>query len=301
MKLVGQKNIRYDYFLIWGTGVQYRDEIINILRNQRFLEIIRIKYHNPKSIKKFVRALYSYDYAPFHHLKAKTKYLMKSKPEVIIIFVLNKDPQEKSFGKGDFRHIECLNIKTIKEEIRNKYNPRINGKRTEEHVIHATDNESQVDYLLKYLGHLEGLDFLKNVPNPLLNVPYFIPKFEEFVIKNVNLSQIYCNILTGNRLKYKIKSHAIEESPQYRCLNGDVDVYRSYLSLFLGGPLTADYSVDRFMDLADRFVYLEKPYDNNYIIVKEFRSDEYIIQDGLHRASILMHHGFENIPVVVIK
>lgn len=292
---------RIDYFLIWGNGIQYKWEILDLIKKEDFLEIIRIQDYHPRNIKKFVKAIYSYDYAPFQHLKAKTKYLMKSKPEVTIIFVLNKDPQEKSFGKGDFRHIECFNIKGIKEEIRNKYNPRINGKRSEEHVIHATDNESQVDYLLKYLGHSEGVEFLKNVPNSLLNVPYFIPKFDEFVIKNVNFSQIYCNTLTGNHLKYKTKSHAIEESPQYRCLDGDVDAYRSYLSLFLGGPLTADYSVERFMDLADKFVYLEKPYDNNYILVKEFRSKEYLIQDGLHRASILKHSGFEEIPVAVMK
>jgi len=292
---------RMDYFLIWGNGIQYKWEILDILRGKEFLEIIRIKDYYPRNIKKFVKAIYSYDYAPFQHLKAKTKYLMKSKAEVTIIFVINKNPQEKSFGEGDFRHIECINIKSIKEEIRNKYNPRVNGKRTEEHVIHATDNESQVDYILKYLGHPEGIDYLKNVPNPLLNIPYFIPKFDEFTIKKVDFSQIYCNILTGNRLKYKTKTHAIEESPQYRCLNGDIDVYKSYLFTFLGGPLTANYSVERFMDLANNFVYLEKPYDNNYILVKEFRSKEYLIQDGLHRASILKHRGLKNIPVAVMK
>lgn len=292
---------RIDYFLIWGNGIQHKYDILEIIRDKRDIEIIRIKDYYPRNIGKFVKAIYSYDYAPFQHLKNKTKYLLKSNPEISIIFVLNKNPQEKTFGEGDFRHFECVNIKRIKEEIRDKYNPRINGKRSEEHVIHATDNESQVDYLLKYLGYSEGINFLKNVPNTLLNVPYYIPKFDEFTIKIVDFSQIYCNTLTGNRSKYKTKTHAIEESPQYRCLNGDIDAYKSYISTFLGGPLTADYSVERFLNLEDNFVYLEKPYDNNYVLVKEFRPKEYLIQDGLHRASILKHRGFKTIPVAVIK
>jgi len=292
---------RLDYFLIWGNGIQYRWEILELLWSKNFLEIIRIQNYYPKNIKKFVETIYSYDYAPFQHLKDKTRYLLKSKPEVLFIFVLNKNPNEKIFGDGEFRHIECTHIKRIKEEIRNKYNPRINGKRTEEHVVHATDNESQVDYVLKYLGYDEGVNFLKNIPNPLLDLPYFIPKFSEFTIRSINISHLYCNILKGNMNKYWTETQSIEESPQYKCLNGDINEYESYLSTFLGGPLTANYSVEQFLDLTKNLIYLEKPYDNNYFLVKEFRPHEYLIQDGLHRAAILLHRGVDTIPVAVIK
>lgn len=294
-------NSRYDYFLIWGNGIQYKWEILNILRKKPEIEIVCIKMYNPRSIARFVKDLYSYDYAPFQHLKNKTRYLLKSKPEVLFIFVLNKNPNERIFGEGEFRHIECTHIKKIKEEIRNKYNPQINGKRTEEHVVHATDNESQVDYILKYLGYDEGVNFLKNTPNPLFDMPYFIPKFSEFTIRSINISHVYCNILKGNMNKYWTETQSIEESPQYKCLNGDMNEYESYLSTFLGGPLTANYSVERFLDLAKHLIYLEKEYDNNYVLVKEFRPHEYLIQDGLHRAAILLYRGVDTIPVAVIK
>lgn len=294
-------NSRHDYFLIWGNGIQYKWEILNILREKPEIKIVRIEMYKPRSIARFVKDLYSYDYAPFQHLKNKTRYLLKSKPEVLFIFILNKNPNERVFGEGEFRHIECTHIKGIKEEIRNKYNPRINGERTEEHVVHATDNESQVDYILKYLGYDEGVNYLKKIPNPLLDLPYFIPKFSEFTIRSINISHLYCSILKGNLSKYWTEIQSIEESPQYKCLSGDINEYELYLSTFLGGPLTANYSVGQFLELAKNLIYLEKPYDNNYILVKEFRPHEYLIQDGLHRAAILLHRGVDTIPVVVVK
>ena len=64
----------YGYFLIWGHGLQYQKEILGIIKKQNFLTIKRISYYEPKDIKHFVKIIYSYDYAPFWHLKAKTKY-----------------------------------------------------------------------------------------------------------------------------------------------------------------------------------------------------------------------------------
>ena len=65
---------RYAYFLIWGNGLQYKKEIINLLRNAEFIEILRIMKYRPKSVDHLVNAIYSYDYAPIQHLKGKTQY-----------------------------------------------------------------------------------------------------------------------------------------------------------------------------------------------------------------------------------
>ena len=154
---------RYDYFLIWGNGLPYQNEILDILRDAESIEIIRLTSYKPKNIAKLVRAIYSYDYAPLQHLRAKTRYLLETIPEVLFIFVLNRDARERYVCTGAFRHVECANIKSIKEEIRNRFNPRKEGKRTEEHVIHASDNESQVDHILKYLGVKAGVSYLKNI------------------------------------------------------------------------------------------------------------------------------------------
>ena len=60
-----------------------------------------------------MRAVYSYDYAPYWHLKGKTEYLLKTKPEALFIFLLNKNPAEVLRGEGLFQHIECDVIKSI--------------------------------------------------------------------------------------------------------------------------------------------------------------------------------------------
>ena len=52
---------RYGYFLIWGNGIKYKKEIIEIIRKEKYINIIRIQNYKPKNIKKFVKDIYSYD------------------------------------------------------------------------------------------------------------------------------------------------------------------------------------------------------------------------------------------------
>jgi len=291
--------MRYDYFLIWGNGIEYKWDIINMISTKADIEIIRVENHYPNSISKFVKNIYSYDYAPFRHLKAKTQYLMKSKPEVVIIITKNKNPQEKLIGEGAFRHVECQYIKSIKEEIRDKFNPRFNGKRTEEHIVHASDNQSQVDYLMKYLGYKDGIEFFEQSPNLIIDLPPYIKKFNKFLVKNVSLDKVFCNIAIGHSRNYTLKPLPIEESPHYLGLKYDIEIYRSYVKKFLGGPLKDFHSVEKFISLSKNFKYLKFPYLGNYILVLPENKYEFLIQDGVHRASILKLHGITDIPIIV--
>lgn len=292
---------RYDYFLIWGNGLQYKDEILEIIRSEESLKILRIMRHTPKTISKLVRTIYSYDYAPLQHLKSKTKYLLKTDPEVIFIFVHNQDVQAVYRGRGQFRHIECMRIKSVKEEIRNRFNPRKNGQRTEEHVVHASDNESQVHHVLKYLGFQNGIRFLKRVPNAILSPPYYLSDFDEFVVRCVHSSQLYCTILRGARSSFQKEIVRIKDTPHFACLTGDTTAYQSYLFEFFGGALTADYSVEKLKRLSQNMAYLKYPYTTSYILVKEFQPDQYLILDGIHRACILEFRGVNELTVAVKK
>lgn len=292
---------RYDYFLIWGNGIPYKEEMLSMIRSKEFIKILRIMDYRPKSIARFVRKVYSYDYAPFEHLKSKTKYLLNTEPVVTLIFVRNKSPREMYRGQGAFRHIECERIKSVSEEIRNRFNPRKNGKRTEEHVVHVSDNESQVDHILKVLGFKDGIEFLRNTPNPILPLPYYLPEFKEFTIRCISLSQLYCNILRGNRESFWKEAVEIEKTPHFAFLTGDTTSYKEYLSKFMGGPLSCDYSVEKFRVLSRNFAYLEGPYVTSYILVREFRPSQYIILDGVHRVSILKFRDVDGFPVAVIK
>jgi len=290
---------RYGYFLIWGHGIQLVEDILNILRSHKNIEILRIQEHIPKNIANFVRTVYSYDYAPFHHLKSKTKYLLNTPNKVLLIFIKNKNAQERFFGENDFRHLECEYIKSIKEEIRNKYNPRKDGKRTENHVIHASDNESQVDFILKKIGIKEGIRLFAQNKEALVPMPYYLPPLKKFTIKEVNIENILCKILYGTKNKFHKRLLPVEETPHYRFLKGELAGYIEYLKTFLYGPLSCDYYPQRLSALCEDFKYLESPYETDYIITKKMGNNRYVILDGVHRASILKLKEVNHFPILI--
>ena len=64
----------------------------------------------------------------------------------------------------------------------------------------------------------------------------------------------------------------------------------------IGNNLTQNHTPNRFRGLINNFKY--KKYNNNkyYLIIV---NKDYIVQDGLHRVSILKSKGIKNINVVV--
>ena len=293
-------NTRYDYFLIWGHGLKYKREIINMIRDQEFLEIKLIMFYKVKNMRKFVsKVVYGYDYAPFEHLKSKTKYLLNVDPTICFILVRNKNPHDVFVSEGAFRHIECRNIKRVKEEMRDKFNPKENGRRTEDHVIHASDNPSQVNHLLKFLGFADGILHFERSPNPILSVPYHIPSFSLFKVKKISFSQLYCRILKGDINNYIMEICPLEESPHYKYLTGDRESYQNYRKKYGGYLLTDDHSVENLEKLFQNHSYLQSPYNTSYIIVEEFYPNNYYILDGFHRAAKLLFLQQKELIVVV--
>lgn len=290
-------NEKYDYILIWGHGLKYKDEIIELIANRKDFEIIKILFHQPTKIENLVKAIYSFDYAPFEHLKAKTKYLLNTTNNVLFIFLKNNNPEVDYFGTGAFRHPESTTLKILKEEIRNKYNPYLNGIRTEDHIIHASDNESQTHYILKYLGYSSGVkSILSN--STLIKAPYHLGKIKQFHLRMIDIESIYCTILHGDIYSLKKKYVKISETPHFKTLQNKSDDYQKYLNEFQGYYLTDYYSQNKFINLENTFKYLESPFTNNYIIVKIIEN-KFIIQDGVHRACILKKRNIKKIIVAI--
>ena len=100
---------RIDCILVWGHGLKHLEDIIFEIEKNKNFEVLKIIKHIPKSQKKLVKEVYSYDYAPFYHLKNKTKYLMKVDNVVCFIIVKNIIPNEDFYGEGAFRHVESVN------------------------------------------------------------------------------------------------------------------------------------------------------------------------------------------------
>lgn len=290
------KNYRYDYILIWGNGLQYEDEILQHIRVHPDFDVIHILSHKPESISIFVKAVYSFDYAPFWHLEGKTQYLLSTAPEVKIIVFRNNNPDEDYLGEGDFRHLESMTVKRFKEKLRDLYNERKNDRRSENHVIHATDNQEQTDYLLRYLGYRDGLKTIIKDSNKFIKSPWHLGNVTEFAVEQVAIDEVKCRIITGG----KPQICEVGESPHYPTLAGENDCYEDYVKRYQGVFLKDDHSLKKFMELANSFEYLSSGYENDYILVQK-DSHGYIVCDGLHRLAILKSLKAEKLLVAVLK
>ncbi|WP_166267070.1 hypothetical protein [Providencia sp. M-27] len=273
---------RYDCILVWPHAIQKLDLILkDIYLNENFT-ILVIKKHKVSNFSKFVKKIYSFDYAPWHHLKEKTKYLRKVGNEVCFIFVENKNPEVELVDEGKFRHAECACIKRLKSAIREKYNPKdLNGNLSHHHVIHATDNEVQTYEMLKIAQlPIQSLDI-----NHALNLPWFLLGSNRYKIKLLNVDDIYCR---QNSESETIVVH-ITQSIQFKSLKeNEIDnSYKEYIDNNIGTNLQAYYSIEKYSTLRSNFEYLKnKDKDKDkYIMVKK-TNGQYIVVDGLHRASI---------------
>lgn len=290
---------RIDLIIIWGHGLKFQEEIIKEIENEDQFEIKYIIKLNPRNIKTIIKKVYYFDYAPLAHLKDKTHYLQNVNNEICIVVLNNLKPQEEYFGENEFRHIESINLKNLKTKIRNKFNPIISGLISHNHVIHATDNENQSDYFLKYIGYKNGVkDFKKETS--FLNIPPYLITQKNLLIRKIEIKNLYCSIAVGDSWNsYELKLKHINESPQFKFINGDKKTYIEYLNKFLGGPIKSYHSEKKFQTLIRNQTKENK---NNYLItVKKINDTDYLILDGLHRASICLFKNYKTILACIIN
>jgi FkbM family methyltransferase len=282
---------RMDFFMIWGHGLAYTREILEILRGVKEFEIISIIKRQVSDIAQFVQDVYSCDSFPMEHLVAKTRYLLTTPPEILLILLRNKNPQEVWKGEGAFRRRQCMLVKEVKETIRNRFNPRKNGKRTEDHVIHASDFQSQVEHVLKVLG-LPDLSYYTRRPNDALEAPFHLEPFEHYEIRQVNINDLRANILDVGRVP-------IDQTPHYHFLTGDRQAYERYYLTYLGTKLTEDHFPEAFDRLAANFNYdFITPEGRRSLILARRQPDgTYRILDGVHRAAILKFKGVQTVTI----
>ncbi|CAH6803500.1 conserved hypothetical protein [Vibrio chagasii] len=286
---------RYDCFLIWPHGLGELTNILEYIESTKGFKIKLVKRKTVNNFNKFIREVYSFDYAPWQHLKSKTKYLRSVGNEVCFIFVENLNPQEDFVDFGEFRHIECDNVKNVKNHIRKRYNPRDgSGEMTHDHIIHATDNFAQTIEMLSIAGF--PIKSLKE--NCILNTPWFLGDINKFIVKNVAVEDLKCRVLLEGESEIK----SVKESPQYTCLEDGIisQEYKQYLDQNMGRGLLSYYSIKKYCNLRKSFSYLSGDYKNDYIIVTKHERG-YIVLDGLHRLSILIKdHSPKSILVCVI-
>ena len=290
---------RYDFLTIWGNGLSHAEAILDILRREENLEIVRIESRKIKDMKRFVFELYACDPVPIEHLRSKLTYLFKERPEVIIVFVKNLAPEVDYFGEGSFRHLQCAYINRIKQEIRDLFNPRINGVRSEEHAIHASDYEEQVDYFLKLLGYSEGIRYLDGSSSGLpFRKPYHILRPKTYTFKTLPIRNLRASILVElGPQGIKTQLVEIHRTPHFRALQDGGKAYADYIERFRFTLLTDDQSLEKLLQMNRLSISEIEAFDQ--ILVRPVACGFQIL-DGVHRAAVALNHQLKSIRCVEI-
>lgn len=268
------------------------DEILGVLRRYDGLKLVCYKRYDPPDIRKFVEQVYSVDAVPIEHLKAKNEYLMHLPgKEVALLLCYNQEPEERVVGEGQYAHVQSMLVDRFKWDVRERFNPRDEkGERTEQHVIHGTDNETQTRYIWSLV---EGLPEMKVFEPRLAEypglLPWYLPGLGDYTIKDVDIGTLRCTQMTDEDNIVV----PLAESVFYRFLTGDRGAYIRYWQKFGGRRLLQDYSAGKFDDLNQELKYPPRK-GLDYIIV----TDDGIILDGNHRAAILLARGEKTVRVL---
>lgn len=284
---------RMDYFLVWSHGLAHTEEIMDSIRRHPALQITAVVKRTVKDMAGLVQGVYEKHGVPKEDLLLRTRYLQTLKPEVLFILAKNLEPKESYFGDGQFRHIQCRNVRSVKEEIRERFNLRREGKPTEDHVIHGSDYPSQVRRMLKTLG-LPALDYYCRIPSLKVHAPYHIAPFEEFEVKEVPISNLRATILGRGQIP-------LEETPHYQYLAGNTGVYRAYHAAHMGVEFTDDHFPAAFDRLKATFdpERTERDGKLDLILAVPINSSTFGIIDGVHRGALLRHREYPTVRIAI--
>lgn len=292
---------RYDAIVVWPHGLEHLRSITAILHESPEFQVLCEHSFAPDSMAAFVREVYSRDYVPFDHLESKTAYLLKMPSEVKVVFVRTLRPEEYVADSGLFTHVESRTIRKLKTELRDQFNPRVTGIRTEHHVVHVTDHESHTDQILKLIGFSEGVEYLNRLPNGILSAPYHLDPFLEFLFRKIPWDAVRASIIHGAGQSFRKVPTPIPETPHFRFLDGEPEVYTQYVDSYTGTLLTDGHSTERFQKLSQSFDYMAPPNHLAPVLVQATAQNEYRILDGVHRAAILLHQHAPSLLAAVIN
>jgi hypothetical protein len=283
---------RKDYFLIWGSGLEFENQIIEIIERDPNFKIEYFYRFKAKNIKRLISNVYFNDYTPISHLKNKTKYLKNiNNKNVLIIFCTNKRPMEMKIKSFNKTHIESISVNKLKNKIRKKFNPKVDGKITHDHVIHGSDNQEQTEHIIRFLND-KNLN-IKTIYSEVENTF----KYQKCVkIKTISIKRLKARLLIKDSEKISTKIVNLNKTPHFFFIKKKKSLYGEYLKKFRGLGLNYNYSEKRFNKYIKSFNYLNQNNQDNYIKVEK-KNNFYVIIDGLHRASIMKNKRVNKIII----
>lgn len=142
---------RFESFIIWGHGLTQQHQIMEMIQSD--FEVVTTARKNFGDITGLIRQVYDAEMKTIpHHIMAKNKHLMHFPPEAVLVLVKNHINGSKPAcsGHGPYNEICTNHVDHFKQVVRDIYNPKqSSGRRTEDHVIHGSDNDAQTESALK--------------------------------------------------------------------------------------------------------------------------------------------------------
>jgi hypothetical protein len=290
--------MRHDVLIIWGHGLPDLDGVLDLVRATPGFAIRRVITRDIDDMPRFVRSVYNFDYAPYRHLIDKTKYLLDVTPRAAFIVLENEQPEEHTVGTGRFAHTECQRMTALKRAIRERFNPTVDGKPSEHHVVHGTDHAGQTLATLNLLGYRKVEDLICNTP-AILDTPDHLPPKKHWTLQRVELSKVYARIANapGDSSPHHIAP--IAQTPHAMHVAGDREPYEQYWQWHGGDRFHEDHAPKAFDRLNEQFDYLGEGYPDSYLLLEPMDDERYILLDGVHRAAILLSQGNTHIVAAV--
>jgi hypothetical protein len=279
----------YQSFIIWSNGYKHKHNIINIIRKEIDCRLIYIKKIYYNDIYDYIKLIYKKEINSGiqQHINSKTRYLQELNSKSFYIIIIKKYDYNPIIKNNIELDKDIYDIKWI---IREMYNPRHSDKNyhitsdlsngiSHHHVIHASDNEEESNSITKLILNRE----INYFDDKLINKYYFpfhlnINYKTKFFIKSININDLYCNIVDYGLVN-------IRDTPHYRYVIGDKNIYIDYWEKNMGEKLTQDHSPYNFDNLINNFDPKMYNYNTNNLIIIDNNN---IVQDGCHRLSILI-------------
>eukprot|EP00752_Nemacystus_decipiens_P016135 g14428.t1 len=271
--------MRHDALIIWGHGLPDLDGVLDIVRATPGFKVRRILVRDINDMPRFVRSVYNFDYAPYRHLIDKTKYLLSVPPQAAFIFLDNRDPEEHTVGQGRFAHTECKKMTALKRAIREAYNPQVDGRPSEHHVVHGTDHVGQTLATLRLLG-FRGIDALDATKRSTLDTPSHLPPRRQWTLQRVDLSKVYARIANEPDSALPHTVVPIDQTPHALFVNGEAEPYEQYWQTHRGTRLQEDHAPQAFQRLAEHLDYLGEAYPDSYLLMEPLDGDRFVLLDA---------------------
>lgn len=289
----------YNSIIVWGHGIEYVLDILNYINNSINCTILNVRSGSYSNHMDFIKNIYKLEMVNSKHILSKTKFLKSVSNKYFHILIKNYGSNIKQYGQGSFKVFADENIVNLKWKLREKYNPKLKNSSVQlskdlspgishDHIIHITDSNEECIEVCKFILNKHPREFEnKKIDNIIFPWHIGLPKKMEKI--NIDIDKLYI------RLAKDANNYKIIDSPHYKYLCNDKDVYINYYSKYMGTCLQDNHTPNQFDKLLETFNPNTYNFEESRLIIvnKNFQ-----VQDGVHRLAILKKYNIHNINVI---